>query len=57
MSMHAIGLDWVDSFNSRPKYEEVHCGTAFEPAVSSNKSDDELVSVWLTPCVSLSIGF
>lgn len=38
------------------KYEEVYCGPASEPAVISNKSDEDLISIWLTPRVSLSIG-
>lgn len=46
-SIHTIGLDW----------KEVHGGTTSEPAVISNKSDNKLISVWLTPCVSLSLGF
>lgn len=50
-----MGLDWVDAFNSGSHYGEVHCGTAPKPAVISNKSD-ELISIWLTPHVALSIG-
>lgn len=54
--MHAISLDWVATVNSGVKDEAVHGGTASEPAVTSNKSDDKLISVWLTPRVSLSLG-